>query len=152
ELGIAIAKKNALLVFGVEHNQDHLPDIAYEGLASVGGTALGIFRTKEEMVSSPYMNVIPVVTGMQRGAGWEAVIVLSSQVLIVVGGRAGTMQEVAIAYQAGIPVIVINGSGGFSDLLTSSDNFLQFKKGQHMFVVQSASEAVDLAIQLARHE
>ena len=150
QVGAALAVQNARLVFGVDNSKTHLPDIAYQSFAAAGGTALGIFRSRSDMLACPYQNIIPVVAGMERGAGWEAVIVLSARALIIIGGRAGTMQEVAIALQAGIPVIALKGSGGFADCL-DTDTYLVFQKGEHYYSAKTPSEAVTLAMRLAQY-
>lgn len=149
ELGIALAKENVMMVLGIEHNPDHLPEIAYEAFEAAGGTALGIYRSRKEILTCSYRNVVRTVTAMERGAGWEPVIVLSAHVLVAIGGRAGTMQEITIAIQAGIPVVVIAGTGGSADVLAETD-FLGFKRGSVIHVAQSASEAASLAVQLGK--
>lgn len=149
-LGKSLAENNTQLVLGIENNADHLPELVNEGYAEAGGIALGIFRSREDLLTCPYRNVCPVVTGMGRGAGWEAVIVLSSQALILVGGGAGTLQEAAIAYQAGIPIVALQGTGGWADKLAGE--YLDHRKLVRIHAAKTPSEAVSIAIELAKSD
>lgn len=53
-----------------------------------------------------------------------------------------------MAYQAGIPVIVIKGSGGWSDKLKNS--FLDQRQRLPIFEAISPKEAVEKAVKLAK--
>ena len=147
EVGKVLAEHKAMLVLGIENNPGHLPELVNDGYADAGGLALGIFRSREDLLACPYRNIRPVVTAMGRGAGWEAVIVLSSQALILIGGGAGTVQEAAIAYQAGIPIVALQGTGGWADKLAGE--YLDHRKRVRIHAAKTPSEAVSLAIQLA---
>lgn len=44
-------------------------------------------------------------------------VVRASDALVMIGGGAGTLHELAIAYAEGTPVVVLRGTGGWSDRL-----------------------------------
>lgn len=147
DIGSELAGCQVRLIFGVEESPEHLPDLAYRSFVEGGGTALGVFRTHDDRRRCGYRKLIPIVAGQQRGAGWESVIVLSAQAVIAIGGGAGTLQEIAIAYQAGIPIVVLRNSGGWADAFVGRP--VDYRKKDLILVADSPKEAVALAIAAA---
>jgi uncharacterized protein (TIGR00725 family) len=147
QLGVALAAAKARLVFGVEGNDEHLPEVVYQVFAAAGGEAIGIYRRRDDYLVSPYKSLIPIVCTMHRAAGWEAIIVQSAQAVIVVGGGAGTLQEIAIAYQSGIPIIVLQDSGGWADAFATMP--VDFRRRQVVHMAATPKEAVGLALRKA---
>jgi hypothetical protein len=49
--------------------------------------------------------------------GREVVNIRSSDIVVIVGGRSGTLGELAIAYDEGKLIGVLTGTGGISDLV-----------------------------------
>jgi len=48
------------------------------------------------------------------------VLVLACDAVISISGGSGTLTELAIAYQANIPMIALSGFGGWSDELADT--------------------------------
>lgn len=48
--------------------------------------------------------------------GREVINIRSSDAVVIVGGRSGTLGELAIAYDEGKPIGVLRGTGGVSDM------------------------------------
>ena len=71
-------------------------------------------------------------------------MVLSCDVIIAISGGSGTLTEIAIAYQAGIPIIVIDKFGGWSEEL--SNRFIDDRKRLKCIGVKRAEKALELAI------
>ena len=69
-------------------------------------------------------------------------VVKSSQAIIAIGGKYGTLSELAYALQAGTPIIGLN-TWSLSRNGQEDDSIIK---------VHSAAEAVDKAIVLARRE
>lgn len=67
-----------------------------------GGITVGILPTKDPSDANPYIT-IPVPTGI--GYARNVIVVQSSQIVIAVDGKMGTLSEIAIALKLGIPVI-----------------------------------------------
>jgi uncharacterized protein (TIGR00725 family) len=146
QLGVALAKQGVRLVFGVEDSDDHLPDVVYQSFAAAGGEGIGIYRSRDDLYKSAY-DLIPVVCGQHRAAGWEAVIVQSAHAVIAIGGGAGTLQEIAIAYQTGIPVVLLRGSGGWADGFARTP--VDYRNRDLVRVASTPEEAAALAVAVA---
>jgi uncharacterized protein (TIGR00725 family) len=77
-------------------------EAACRGARDGGGTSIGILPGSDRDAANAYVDVA-VATGM--GEGRNVLVVRSADALVAVGGEFGTLSEVALALQAGIPVI-----------------------------------------------
>ncbi|EEB74707.1 TIGR00725 family protein [Thermococcus sp. AM4] len=112
-----------------------------------GGTVVGILPGDEE--GNPYSSV-RIKTGFNP-VGRSVVLVTSADVLVVLGGGSGTMVEALMAYNLGIPVVVLIGTGYRSDELRAlaKDGFFDHRKRAKVAFTGSPEEAVRLAMDLA---
>lgn len=147
DLGREIAKAGAALVFGLEKDFNSLPMIAARHAEKFEGETIAFITGASKQIPNDLCSKI-VVTGSERGGGREFPFVLSCDVLICIGGGSGTLNEISIAYQAGIPTIAIKDSGGWSTKL--ANQFLDERKRQKVVVANTARGAVTLALKLAR--
>ncbi len=117
-LGEAAAKRGCILVTG---GCPGLPHAAACGAKQGGGFVIGISPglSLEEHVQkyrSPvefYDVLIYTGSGLM---GREVVNIRSSDIVVIIGGRSGTLGELAIAYDEGKLIGVLTGTGGISDL------------------------------------
>jgi uncharacterized protein (TIGR00725 family) len=98
---------------------------------------VGILPGQDPNTANPWVDV-PVVTGM--GEARNVAVAKSAQAVIAVGGRYGTLSEIAYALKNGIPVIGLN-TWSLSRNGREDDSIVR---------VQSAAEAVNKAISLAK--
>jgi len=140
KLGQEIAKKKAVLVFGYEGDHDSFSTIAAKSAEKKGGQTVAFLWGKKG-ADLGSLKSVKVETGQQRGGGREYPLVLSCDALICIGGGSGTLTEIAIAYQANIPVVVLKNSGGWSDKL--SDKYVDDRKRMKVISASSASQAVE---------
>lgn len=143
EIGIQIAKKNATLVFGAEKDINSLPTIAAKASKKAGGETLGITYEKEMDLFDNEAATVVVATGLVRGGGRETSLMLSCDIVIAISGGSGTLNEICVAYQANIPVILVSGFGGWSDKLVGT--YLDDRKRYKFLSAESAKEAISLA-------
>lgn len=148
EIGCLIAKKDAVLIFGAEKDYDSLSTAACRGAKKVGGTTVGITYGKGLDIFEKKNVDIVIASGLERGGGRELALVLSCDAIIALNGGSGTLTEIAIAYQANIPVVVIKNTGGWSQKLAGQ--YLDDRKRIKIEVAKNPKEAVDLAIKLAK--
>ena len=59
--------------------------------------------------------------------------------IITIGGGGGTLTEIAIAYQAGIPIIALDRTGGWSDRL--SGEYIDERKRMIVMTAKQPEEA-----------
>lgn len=78
------------------------------------GVVVGILPVSELDGGNPYCDVA-IPTGM--GAARNALVALSADAVILVGGGSGTLSEAAFAWQFGKPVVALATSGGWAERL-----------------------------------
>ncbi len=145
EIGYEIAKAGGVLFFGAEKDFDSLSTAACRGAKRAGGLTVGVTYGKGKDIVEKNVDVI-IVSGMERGGGRELNLVLSCDVVIAVNGGSGTLTELAIAYQAGIPMVAVKGTGGWADKMAG-----QYFDPRERLIVEPAStpkEAVEKALSL----
>jgi uncharacterized protein (TIGR00725 family) len=121
DVGRAIAEQDCILLTGACPG---LPLAAAEGAKQAGGLVIGVspaLSLDEHLYkySSPsdYHDVL-IFTGSGL-MGREVINIRSSDIVIFIGGRSGTLGELAIAYDEGKLIGVLTGTGGISDMVES---------------------------------
>lgn len=106
-LGRAIAEHDCILITG---GCPGLPYAAVQGAKEACGMVVGI---------SPGLSLEEyVLTHTGSGLmGREIENIHSSDIVVIVGGRSGTLGEFAIAYDEGRLIGVLTGSGGIADAI-----------------------------------
>lgn len=143
EVGFWIAKSKAVLIFGAEKDTDSLSMVACRSVKNNDGLCIGITYGKDFGVVKNMADII-IVSGMERGGGRELTLVLSCDVIIAIGGGSGTLNEIAIAYQANIPVIALQRTGGWSEKLVGK--YIDNRKRIKIESAKTPKEAVKMAI------
>jgi uncharacterized protein (TIGR00725 family) len=128
EVGREIARRNGILVCG---GLGGVMEAACRGAKSEGGLTIGIIPGFSKSDSNPFVD-IPIVTGMSHAR--NILIVRSSHAMIAIGGKYGTLSEIAFALVLEVPVIGINTWEVSSDIKR----------------VTTPKEAADMAFSLAR--
>ncbi|GBE17333.1 phenylalanyl-tRNA synthetase subunit beta [bacterium BMS3Abin15] len=116
ETGKIIAESGNITIYGAEKDYDSLSTAAARGAKKAGGLTVGVTYGKGKNVWDKDGNTdVVICSGMERGGGREFVLVNSCDGIITVSGGSGTMNEMLVAYQLNIPIVVIRGTGGWSD-------------------------------------
>lgn len=115
DAGRHIARRGALLICG---GMGGVMEAACRGARAEGGTTVGILPTTDRGDANAWID-IAIATGL--GVARNAVIVHSSDGIIAVGGRYGTLSEMAYARQLGTPLVSL-GSWRFDDTVTVAAN------------------------------
>lgn len=144
ELGELIAESGNTLVFGAEKDTTSLPTVAAIAAKKAGGETLGVTYEKGLSIFCEDAASIVVATGLVRGGGRETVLMLSCDVAISIAGGSGTLNEIAVAYQANIPVITVTGFGGWSDKLAGQ--YLDERRRYKFQAATTPKAALDLVI------
>ena len=98
-VGTYIAKEKAVLVCG---GLGGVMRSAAKGAKKAGGLVIGVLPGSSSDMANPYID-IPIVTGM--GEARNLIVALSCDAVIAIGGKFGTLSEIAFALKNGIPVI-----------------------------------------------
>lgn len=118
ELGAAIARAGHTLLTGATVG---LPNYAAEGYKKAGGTmSLGISpaSSKVEHVMKYRLPVLAYDTILYSGlhyVGRDTLLITSSDAVVSIGGRLGTLHEFTIAMEADKPIGFLQGAGGVSE-------------------------------------
>jgi uncharacterized protein (TIGR00725 family) len=151
ELGRQIARRDCIIITGACPG---LPHEAVLGARELGGLAIGIspalcLDEHRERYGSPWEEYVLVYTGSGL-MGREVEVIRSGDMVVVVGGRSGTLGEFAIAYDDGNVIGVLQGTGGIADALDHIVGFIAKDTGSEMIYASDPCELVDLA--LAAHD
>src|SRR5215471_7451331 len=84
------------------------------GAAAAGGTTVGIVPSTEMSEANPWCSVV-IPTGL--GHARNAVTAIVGDLLIVIGGGAGTLSELALAWIHARPILTLAHSGGWADAI-----------------------------------
>ncbi len=126
DLGAAIARSGHILTTGATVG---LPYYAASGAKKAGGTSIGFspassLREHLRKYHLPYECFDFInFTGMNY-VGRDLYLVQSSDAVITVGGRFGSLHEFTTALEAGKPCGVLIGSGGTADVIPALLNTL----------------------------
>ena len=134
EVGHELARQGAILVCG---GLGGIMEAACKGASSEGGVTIGILPGESRQAANPYVT-IPVATGI--GPARNAAVVKSAQAVIAISGSYGTLSEISLALNSGIPVI------GLNTWSLSKNN----QPDNSIIQAQDSAEAVTKALNLAR--
>jgi uncharacterized protein (TIGR00725 family) len=120
-LGRAVAEHGCTLITG---GCPGLPQAAVEGAKAAGGLVVGISPALSETehrrrFHSPVDGFDVMIYTGSGLMGREVVNIRSSDIVVVVGGRSGTLGEFAIAYDEGRLIGVLTGTGGVADTVAA---------------------------------
>lgn len=138
-LGKLIAREGAILITG---GKGGVMEASCKGAKSVGGITVGYVKGKERLTSNEFTD-IEVVSGME-GCGEETMLILSCDGIIAIGGGAGTLQELAIAYRNKKPVVVIDLGYGWASKLANT--YLDERNNKKFLCAKTPKEAVNLLL------
>ena len=118
-LGQCIARHDCVTLTGACPG---LPHEAVLGAKSEGGLVIGVspaLSLDEHIVRyhSPYLEYDAIIYTGSGLMGREITNIRSCDVVVIVGGRSGTLGEFAIAYDEGKLIGVLEGTGGIADHL-----------------------------------
>ena len=119
QLGEAIAERDAILITG---GCPGLPYDAARGAKARGGLVVGISPglSIDEHVGKYNSPVEGFDLLMYTGSGLmgrEITNIRSCDIVVIVGGRTGTLGEFSIAYDEGRLIGVLTGTGGITEIL-----------------------------------
>lgn len=134
QVGTRLAEAGAVLVCG---GLGGVMEAACRGAREAGGSTIGLLPGTDRAAANPFVDVV-IPTGL--GEARDALVVRAGDAVIAVGGGYGTLAEIALALKVSTPVV---GIATWEPARTG-------QAVDDIERVESAAEAVDLALELAR--
>jgi uncharacterized protein (TIGR00725 family) len=155
KLGRAIAQRGCILVTGACPG---LPLAAADAARNEGGFVVGISPglSLDEHIykygSPAEGHDVLIFTGSGL-MGREVVNIRSSDIVVIIGGRAGTLGEFAIAYDEGKLIGVLTGTGGVTTIIPSIIDVCKKNTGARVIFESDPSQLIDelLAVYASSH-
>jgi uncharacterized protein (TIGR00725 family) len=147
EIGKLLAGKKCVTIYGAEKDFDSLSTAAARGAKKAGGITVGVTYGKGKDIWDKEGNTdVIICSGLERGGGREFVLVNSCDGIIAVSGGSGTMNEMLVAYQLNIPIVVVTGTGGWADEMAGK--YFDSRKRMKAIPAKTAEEAVEKILEL----
>ena len=144
DIGYLIARRGAILICG---GGGGIMEAACRGAKKGNGTTVGILPENKNY-ANPYVD-IGIATHLGRARNY--ILVRSSDAVIGIAGRWGTLNEIALALNIGKPTLIVKGTGGWVDILSRDDVYDNLNIfPSRPFIVSSAKEAVDTIFKLIK--
>jgi uncharacterized protein (TIGR00725 family) len=148
KIGCLLGEAGVIVITGGEGG---IMDVVERGAKETGGTTIGIFKFLHDIVGEKYSDV-EIISGMGEG-GPEYILPMCCNVIISMGGGAGTLNEVSVAYRQSVPVVLLTGYGGWTDKISKNlheKHYLDERKRVKFYVAKTPEEAVELAIKVGK--
>lgn len=140
EIGKLLAEANSVVVTG---GKDGIMEAAAKGAKLAGGVTVGVIKGKDRFHSNNYTD-IEIISGMTADGFDELTLVLMCDALIVIGGGAGTLQEIVIAYRNNKPIVALDYLGGWGEKLAGQ--YLDERKKVFIRSAKTPAEAVNFVL------
>jgi uncharacterized protein (TIGR00725 family) len=118
---------------------------ASRGAKDAGGLTIGFLPSMDRASANPYVDVV-FPTGLGRAR--NLLTARGCDAIIMIGGGCGTLNELTVAYAEGRPVVVLRGSGGWSDRIEAvlyDGHYLDERKTVAIAFADTPEEVVALA-------
>ena len=149
KLGRAVAESGCCLLTGACPG---LPHAAVLGAKELDGHVVGIspaatLKEHVDVLRSPYKEYdVLIFTGLGV-MGRELINIRSSDIVIIVGGRSGTLGEFAIAYEEGKLIGILTGTGGITAALPALEATIGKNTGSEVVYDSEPQQLVKLLLQ-----
>jgi uncharacterized protein (TIGR00725 family) len=145
EVGRLIAERKAIVVTG---GLSGVMEAVSRGAKNAGGVVVGILPGFDKRDANEFVD-IAITTGM----GWmrNTLTVRAADVVIMISGGIGTLNELTVAYEDK-PTVILEGTGGWADRVREvayGGRHLDESGSATLHFASSPREAVDLALSLA---
>lgn len=144
-LGHAVAERGCCLLTGASSG---LPHEAVLGARSANGHVVGVspgmnLREHVDVFKSPYKEYgVLIFTGLGL-MGRELINIYSSDIVVIIGGRSGTLGELAIAYESGKLIGVLTRTGGISGVIAELHAKIRKETGAQIIYGSQPERLID---------
>ncbi len=153
-LGEAIAERDAILITG---GCPGLPYEAVRGAKAKGGFVVGIspglsIEEHQGKYRSPTEGFDVLIYTGSGLMGREITNIRSCDIIVIGGGRSGTLGELAIAYDEGRLIGILTGTGGITDIVETIIRVSEKNTGACLLYDEDPKKLIDRLIQYYRTE
>lgn len=142
-VGFLLARSGAIVVTG---GKSGVMESATRGAKKAGGITVGVIKGNERFLSNKFTDV-EILTGMTADGFDEFMLVTMSDALITIGGGAGTLEEITIAYRNNKPIIALENTGGWANKIAGT--YLDERKKVRIIPASTPEDAVKMALKFA---
>ncbi len=136
KLGKLLAENNAVVVTG---GKSGIMEAAARGAKKAFGTTIGVISGGERFTSNNFTD-IEILSGMTVEGFDEFLLVNMCDGFIIVGGGAGTLGEISIAYRNSKPLVALANTGGWAEKLAGT--YLDSRKRVKIRKADNTNEAI----------
>lgn len=111
---------------------------ACKGAKEEGGLTLGILPSSDKSRANRFTEIV-IPTGL--GSTRNSLNALTSDYVIVIGGKSGTLSEIAFSWLYGNPILAVKGFGGWSEKLAGKR--IDQRRKDHIIPIESPKQALD---------
>ena len=149
-LGGAIARQGCAIITGACPG---LPHDAVRGAKAAGGLTVGVspghnFAEHTIKYESPWEEYDVLIYTGSGLMGREITGVRSCDIVVVVGGRSGTLGEFAIAYDEGKLIGVLKGTGGIAEHVATLVEVVQKETGAQLVYDNDPDHLIDTLVEV----
>jgi len=134
-VGEEIARRGVVLVCG---GLGGVMEAACRGAKKRNGVTVGILPSEDKKNANRFVD-IAIPSGFGRGRNF--LVALSGDAVIAVGGSAGTLSEMAIAWFSEKPLVALATSGGWAQRLAGDK--IDDRRNDSVYSASTPEEAVD---------
>lgn len=136
ELGMLLGKQNYIVING---GKGGVMEAVSKGAQASGGITVAELAGNKRGVANSYVDV--EIVSHDQGFRGPSLLVGMCDAVIALGGGAGTLQEIAVAYRMQKLLILIKGFGGWTDRLSQLE-YLDERRLMPFMVVDTILDAV----------
>ena len=140
KLGKALAKKGYVIISG---GRGGIMEAVAKGAKKGGGITVGILPWTSKKDANPYTDIV-----IPTGLGWarNSIVPLAADVVVAIGGKAGTLSELAFAWLYDKPIICVKGFGGWSEILAGKK--IDDRRDDIIYAASSVDEVLQIIEQI----
>lgn len=113
-IGVALAQRDITLITG---GRGGVMEAASRGAHRAGGVTVGILPGRHHRDANPWCTVV-IPTGL--GDARNSLTALAGDLIIAIGGAAGTLSEISLGWVHGKAILGLTGYGGWTDELAGT--------------------------------
>lgn len=150
EVGMAVAKAGHSLMSGATLGIPHQAAIGYKKAGGKMSLGISPAATKVEHAMKYRLPLKPYDSILYSGlhyVGRDALLISSSDAVISIGGRIGTLHEFTIALETDTPIGMLQGAGGISSEI--EDILRAAGKGESEFIIMG-TDPIELVTKLTK--